>query len=230
MKTLMPTILAVALLAAGVTGAQTTPGRDYRGEVWTWDAQRGTVTLLQGSQAVRVRVTPDQLKGLRMHETTTVHGVADGPAPLEQVMTPGPSAFVGRGPAQEVAVTGTVAAVDARGVITIDAGNRRVQVWTAQPGGSQFKVGDSVDARIRVQPGTVAPASGAAPSGTTAPTSVRTQPGDYAVFVGSVTAEDAAGGITIDTPRGPITFPMPQGTRPPAGEIVEVSTEVRPAR
>jgi hypothetical protein len=232
MRTAVSTFFVVALLAGCATQrvAQTTPGQDYRGEVWTWDEQRGTVTLLQGSQVVRVRVTPDQMNGLRMHEIMTVHGVAEGPVALEQVVIPGPTTFVGRSPAQDIDVTGTVTAIDPRGVMTIDAGGRSVPVWTAQPGASEFKVGDRVHARISVQPGTVVPASGAVVSGMAPAASVRTEPGDYAVFVAPVTGADAGGAITLDSPRGLIVLPMPSGAPQGAGGFVEVRSEVHPAQ
>ncbi len=222
MRKLTPLGLVVALLV-GCASVVTAPGQDYRGEVWTWDTQRNTVTLLQGTQAVRVRVTPDQMKGLRMHEMTTVRGVAEGPVALEQVMKPGPGAFVGRGPSQEIVVTGTVADVNSSGVMTIDASGRRVQAWMAQPGTSQFKVGDSVRARLTVQPGTVVP-------GTPPVAPIGTEPGDYAIFVAPVTADDPAGTITLDTPRGPVILPMPPGARQWKGAIVEVRSEIHPAR
>jgi hypothetical protein len=223
MKKVRSTFVVLALFAGCATQRVATPGQDYRGEVWTWDAQRATVTLLQGTQAVRVRVTPDQMKGLRMHEITTIHGVAEGPVPLEQVTIPGPAAFVGRAPAQEIDVNGTVAAVDSRGMMTIDAGGQRVQAWTAQPGASQFKIGDSVRAHITVQPGTVV-------SGTASGAPARSEPGDYAVFVAPVTAADSAGALTLDTPRGPMVLPMPPGAGSWVGEVVEVRSEVHPAR
>jgi hypothetical protein len=232
MRKAMSTFFVMALLAgcASQRVAQTGPGQDFRGEVWTWDQQRGTVTLLQGSQVVRVRVTPDQMRGLRMHETATVHGVSEGPVPLEQVLIPGPSRFIGRGPAQDIDVTGTVASIDPRGVMTIDADGRRIPVWTARPGGSEFKVGDRVHARISVQPGTVVPASGETVSGVAPAASVRTEPGDYAVFVAPVTAADPDGAITLDSPRGPIVLPMPSGAGQWAGRFAEVRSEAHPAQ
>jgi hypothetical protein len=222
MRKLMPLVLVVALVV-GCASVVTAPGQDYRGEVLTWDKQRNTVTLLQGTQAVRVRVTPDQMNGLRMHDIATLRGVAEGPVPLEQVMKPGPGAFVGRGPAQEIVVTGTVADVNSSGVMTIDAGGRRVQVWMAQPGTSQFKLGDSVRARVTVQPGTVV-------SGTPPVAPIGTEPGDYAIFVAPVTADDPAGTMTLDTPRGPVILPTPPGARQWKGELVEVRSEIHPAR
>ncbi len=233
MRTLMPAVLLVVLLAAcasprGTT--QTPPGQDYRGEVVAWDEQRRTVTLLQGAQPLRVRVEADEMNGLRMHELRTVHGVAEGPVSLEQVTRPGPAAFAPGSPAQPIDVKGTIAVIDPSGVLTIQAGGRAVQVWTAQPGASQFKVGDPVHARITVQPGTVVPASGATATGPAPGASIGTEPGDYAVFVGRVTTHDAAGTITIDTPRGTIMLPVPPGPRQWAGEMVEVRSEVHPAR
>ncbi len=232
MRKVIPTLFVLGLAAACATQreAQTAPGQDYQGEVLGWDEQRRTITLLQSAEAVRVRVAAAEMNGLRMHEIRTVHGVADGPVLLKEVMRPGAGTFVARGPAQHINVDGTVAAIDSRGVITISTGTRSVHVWTAQPGSSQFKVGDDVHARITVQPGTVVPASQPVATTTTAGGSELREPGEYAVVVGPVTAEDRAGAITVDTPRGGITLPMSLGGRHWTGEIVEVRTEVHPAR
>ncbi|MBI1847615.1 MAG: hypothetical protein HY294_02445 [Candidatus Rokubacteria bacterium] len=229
MRLLISTLVAVTLLAGCASQTRVVaPGQKFQGEVWTWDEQRTTITLLQGAQAVRVRVTPDQMIGLRMHETRTVWGEADGPVPLARFLLPGPTAFVARGSADRMDVVGNVVALDARGVITIDSGGRLVQVWSAEVGSSQFKAGDPVRARIIVQPGTVVPAS--APVSPAPSASVSTEPGEYASVVGPVTAVDASGALTVTTPRGPILIALPPGGSRHAGEMVEVRSEVHPAK
>src|SRR4051812_16013146 len=49
-------------------------GPAYTGEVWTWDEQDSTVTLRRGAENIRVKVTPDQLRGLELHQKATVRG------------------------------------------------------------------------------------------------------------------------------------------------------------
>jgi hypothetical protein len=232
MRMLVPGGLLLVFLAACAgprETAQTAPGQDYQGEVVAWDTQRRTITLLRGAQALRVRVGTDEMNGLRMHEFRTVHGVAEGPVSLEETTRQGPAVFAPGSPAQEINVTGTVAAIDPSGVLTIQAAGQAVQVWTAQPGTSQFKVGDVVQARITVQPGTLVPASGAATAA--APGALAgTEPGDYAVFVGRVITHDPAGTIVIDTPRGTNRLPVPPGERQWTGQMVEVHSAVHPAK
>src|SRR5688500_4743921 len=75
----------VALLAGCATAPQPAPAgaQRFTGDVWTWNTQESTVTIMQdGGQAVRVKVTPDQLRTLRHHQWTTVTGVPIGPADL----------------------------------------------------------------------------------------------------------------------------------------------------
>ncbi|HEU5322187.1 MAG TPA: hypothetical protein VFX28_15395, partial [Methylomirabilota bacterium] len=69
MKT-TPGFIALALLLAACATPAPRPapaaGNLYSGEVWTWDERESTVTLRQGGQQIRVKVSPDQLVGLTL--------------------------------------------------------------------------------------------------------------------------------------------------------------------
>src|SRR5687767_13930100 len=68
----------IALLAGCATAPPPAPSagmQRFTGDVWTWDTQESTVTMMQdGGRAVRVKVSPDQLRTLRHHQWTTVTG------------------------------------------------------------------------------------------------------------------------------------------------------------
>src|SRR5688572_30203727 len=58
----------IALLAGCATAPAPAPSagmQRFTGDVWTWDTQESTVTMMQdGGRAVRVKVSPDQLRTL----------------------------------------------------------------------------------------------------------------------------------------------------------------------
>src|SRR5687768_4480585 len=70
MKRVAAAALTASLLAAGCAtqSASRAPGTTFTGEVWTWDENESTVTLRDGMEQVRVKVTPDQIRGLRLHQ------------------------------------------------------------------------------------------------------------------------------------------------------------------
>ena len=234
----MKTITAFLVVAALVVGGLSAPARAadtaFTGEVWTWDEQTNTVTLRQGLQTIRVKVNPDQLVGLRPHETKTIYGELAPPAELPLVVVEGPpSAVVPRGPADELEVSGTVAAVDPGGRISVNAPQGTVQVWRAT-GGLAFAPGARVRVRMRVQPLDVVPARPGQARATAPPAlepsaSPRAEPGDYAVIMGRVLAVDPSGRLTVDSSRGPINVLVPTATRYRVSDTVEVRTSVHPA-
>src|SRR5204863_10184003 len=92
------------------------PADTYTGEVCTWDARETTVTLRQGSQTFRVKTTPDQMRGLQLHQIATIRGQVAPPAELPRTMTPAvPMTAVPRGPVDQQTVAGKVTAVDPNG-------------------------------------------------------------------------------------------------------------------
>lgn len=231
-------LLVAVVLAAGcvTTTAVTPPGTTaFNGEVWTWDEQENTVTLRQGTRDIRVNVTPDTIRGLRLHETKTIYGTLAAPKDLPLIVVEGPSTVVPRGPADEAEVAGTVAAVDA-GTVVVNTPQGPVKVWRATDG-LPFAPGANVRVRMRAQPLDVVlirPTPGqpavVAPTPALDPAAApRTDPGDYAVVMGRILAVDPSGRVTVDSARGPITVRVANVTRYKVGDTVEVRTSVHPA-
>src|SRR5262245_38581691 len=82
------------------TAAQAQGVQSFTGEVWTWDTRENTVTLRQGAQEIRIKTTPDQLKGLQHHQITTIRGQLAPPADIVTTITPAaPMTAVPRGSA-----------------------------------------------------------------------------------------------------------------------------------
>jgi hypothetical protein len=229
--------VCVLIVAATVAGCATTsatpPGTAFTGEIWTWDEQTNTVTLRQGSRDIRVNISPDQMAKLRLHETKTVYGELAPPAELPLVLVEGPSTVVPRGAADEMEVTGTIAAVDPAGRIIVNAPQGAVQVWRATDGVA-FTPGGTARVLMRVQPldvvlirpgQTVVSASATVIDPAASP---RTEPGDYAVIVGRVIAVDPSGRLTVDSSRGPVNVWVPNPGRYKPNDTVEVRTSVHP--
>lgn len=200
----------------------------YTGEVWTWDEQANTVTLRQGTQTVRVKVTLDQLVGLRLYQTATVCG-EPAAAEIERITQPAGS-LVPRGPAEDVELTGTVDRVDPAGTVSITSPRGPVTVWVATPGSTPFRAGDQVRVRVHVQPLELVAGKGGQPPAPDVAASVATEPGEYAVVRGPITASDPAGRLTVQSPRGPVTVWVQNGDRYPTGNSVEVRTSVHQVR
>ncbi len=233
------TTVVVAGLAAGCahttasSPAALAQSSAYSGEVWTWDSDTNVVTLRQGVHTVRVLVTPDQIQSLRLHENATVHGVQVGPAEITQVIVPSPPmAAVPHGPASHAAMSGTVSAVNPTNVVSIDSQHGHVVVWGARDAASRFAPGTAVQVDVTVQRMDLVPEATQAAAGATPSASPQvpasTEPGDQAVVVGRVLASDpAAGTVTVDSPRGPITVWIPDAAAYPAGTTVRVTTSIR---
>ena len=227
-------IFVAAALAFGcATTTAAPPGTTaFTGEIWTWDEQENTITLRQGLRDIRVQVTPDHLIGLQLHSTRTVYGTLAPPKELPFVLVEGPSTVVPRGPADEMQVTGTVAAVDPAGKIVVNTPQGAVQVWRAS-NGIALTPGSNVRVNIRVQPMDVvlvragqAVATNPVPVAIDPSASPRMEPGDYAVIMGRVLAVDPSGSLTIDSARGPVMVRVPNATRYKVNDTVEVRTSV----
>lgn len=228
MNRFLPWLMALAFVGCA-TQAPSPPaaGTTFTGEVWIIDEQTNTVTLRQPGQTVRVKVSRDQLTGLRPYQNVTLRGELAPPPEMSQISPPG--TLVARGAADELEVTGTVASVDSTGTAAITSQRGPVQVWVATPN-SALRSGDAVRVRMLVQPLELQPAAGGAPATSQPQPPAATEPGDYAVVRGPVRAIDQAGRLTVDSPRGPIQVWVPQAGRYKAGDWVEVVTAVRPTR
>jgi hypothetical protein len=219
--------IAIALmLAACATAPPAPPTEPFTGEVWGWDQQANIVALRQGGDVIHVKVTPDQVAGLRLHETVTVRGELTTTAIERTILVP-------RGAAASAETTGKVTRVDPAGTVAIDSGQGPLSVWIGTPGAQPFATGDAVRVRLQVQPleqaspppGDVSPAAMAGP-----PVPSASEPGEYAVVRGRVTSVEPAGSLTVESLRGPVIVWLPAGTTLRVGDWVTVQTSVHPAR
>jgi hypothetical protein len=232
MKTALVALFSLVLAACAPTAPPPpASGQAFRGTVWTWDEQGSIVTLRQGERLVRVKVTPDQIAGLQLHQMVTVRGEEVASEVEHHVLPPG--RLVTRGPATTAEATGTVARVQPSGVVAIDSARGPVTIWIATPGAQPFKAGEPVRVRVQVQPlellpppepGEVAPAAHAEPAAR-----IGAEPGEYATLRGRVTAVEA-GRLTLESSRGPVTVWFSDGGVVRVGEWVEVRTSVHPMR
>jgi hypothetical protein len=229
---LMSLILSLILLplfgcASRTATTAQVPGDTFKGEVWTWDERENTVTLRQGAQFVRVKTTPDQIKGLELHQTATIRGQLAPPAELPTTVT-GPVAVtpVPRGPIDRQTVTGTVTAVDPSGRLSIDSQRGPLHVWAASGADRRFKPGDRVQVTMAAQAVDMVPASGAAPGAVVDPSaSTTSQPGDAAVVTGRVIGVDR-GLLVVESPSGPIQVWVSDTPRYGVSQSVQVRTHV----
>jgi hypothetical protein len=204
------------------------PGEPFTGEVWTWDARAGTVTLRQLDRTVRILVTPEQLAGLRRGEVVTIRGRLAPPAEIEHRVEPAlPLAGTPIGPFVQSEATGEVRSIDGEGILTIDASQGRLRVWVATPVGARFVVGGRVRIVASVQrmaPGPAdRPGAAAAPA---LPAAASGELGDHAVVIGRILDIDASGRLTVESPRGPITVWVAERSALRAGDPVQVQTRV----
>jgi hypothetical protein len=223
--------MGVVLLAAGCAGAPRQSvqrqGEKFTGEVWVWDEQRNTVTLRRYTEIVRVKVTPDQLRGLRHHETGTVWGEVEESAPI-QLDRLALAIAEPRGPADVIDLSGTIAAVE-NGRVRISSPQGSVDAWTA-PEGIPLRAGDPVQVEVRVQPlETVQVKAGDARPTAAPDVAAPTRPGPHAAVRGLV-VDAQPSRLTVDSPRGPLMVVVPPGARYRIGDAVEVRTAVYPAR
>ena len=233
MRIISPLLLAVAVAGCATpttTQGPVSSGTAYRGEVWNFDPQASTVSLRQGANIVRVKVTPEQLDQLELHQIATVYGEPAPPADIERV-TMAPATLVPRGQADQTEARGTVTAIDPAGTVSVDSPRGQLKVWTAVPLVTPLKAGDEVRLQIRVQPLALAP-SGA--TGKPAPPaepslSVTTAPGEYAALTGRVIDVDANGRLTVESLRGPVTVSVTTPAQYQAGEWVEIRTSLHVA-
>jgi hypothetical protein len=237
MKILAAILVAGALLGGcathEMTVAQTTaPVNVYRGEVWTWDPTLNVITLLQGDQKVRVLVTPDQLLGLHERDIVAVRGVPAPPVQLEQfVVQAPPMRAVPTGPVDMTEISGTVAAVDPAGKISIATSRGPIDAWVGTPINDRFRVGTPVQMKTSVQAVSMVPLAGGVASSAPEPAALAaTEPGDHAVITGRILGIDPAGRMTVESPRGPVNVWVPAPQNYAVGQEIQLRTSVTAAR
>jgi len=224
----------VALLGGCATAQPPAPGmQTFAGEVWTWDEPNSIVTIMQdGGRLVRVKVDPETLRALRLHQYTRVSGTPAPPADLVHTVAPaGPVNAVPRGQPEIVEVAGTVATVDAKGRLALTSERGPLHVWVAENAEQRFAQGAPVAVRISVQPVNLVPASAPA-SPTPAPVgapaaSPTSEPGDHAVVTGRIIEINPRGVLVVESPTGPIQVPSDDAGRYKVGDAVQVRTSVR---
>ena len=226
-------LIAVGLALSGCATTSSSPqaasGELYTGTIWNWDEQTNVVTMRRGPETIRIKVTPDQLVGMQLHQTRTVRGTPAGPAEIERVMQPPPAnyAVVPKGTSDTAEVSGKLVTVDPNGTVSISSARGTMRVWVASPSAPTLKAGNDVKLRVAVQPVDIVPRAG----GTQEPPKVTVQqePGEYAVVVGKVTQVDPNGRLVVESPRGPIEVTVTNASQFKVGDMVQVSTSVHPS-
>ena len=138
--------------------------------MWTWDERENTVTLRRGTQDIRVKTTPEQMRGLQLHQMATIRGQLAPPANLPNMVAPAVAMTpVPRGQTDEQTLAGTVTAVDPAGRLSIDSERGALHVWAASGATQRFAVGDKVRVTMAVQAVDMVPASRSASSTPTDP-------------------------------------------------------------
>src|SRR6267378_3925975 len=216
-------LLPLAGCASRTAPAAQAPADTFTGEVWTWDEPENTVTLRQGAQTFRVKTTPEQMKGLQLHQIATIRGQVAPPAELPRTITPAvPMTAVPRGPVDQQTVTGKITAVDPNGRLSIDSERGPLHVW--------FATGDRVQVMMAVQAVDMVPAWRAGAAASTDPSaSMSSQPGDSAVVTGRVMGVDR-GIIVVESPSGPIQVWVGESPRYKVSDAVQVRTNVSKAQ
>lgn len=227
-------LVLVAVLAAGCATTTTTaatppPGQQvYVGEVWGWDEQASTVTLMQTGKRVHVKVSPDQMRTLRLHQTARVVGVPAPPADVVVTRPARPMRPVPRGAAEQVELSGTVAAVDPSGRLSITTDRGPLHIWVAEGAQQRFPKGAPTQVVAIVQPVDMVPATdGSAAPDVAASVAGQPQVGDHAVVTGRIIGVNPEGLLTVESPTGPIQIWVRDASRYRVGDFVQVRTTAR---
>jgi len=224
---------AIILLFAGCATSTTAPAptsgaQIYTGEVWTWDQPNNIVTLYQGGQITRVKVSPETMRTLRLHEQARVPGELASPADLLVVTNTGPMTPVARGQAESMEVKGTVGSVDPQGRIAVTSERGPVHVWAAAGADQRFTKGAPVSVKMTVQPVDMKPvASGQPAPAMAADASPSSEPGDHAVITGRIIGVNPGGILVVESPTGPVQVLVADGAKYKVGDYVEIRTTVR---
>jgi hypothetical protein len=235
MRTLTVIAVAALLFGCATSGpASTADVQTFTGEVWTWNSEESTVTLMQpGGQRVRVKTTPDQMRTLELHSKARVTGTLAPPSEILVTKGPvGPVNPVPKGQPEVVEVNGTVASVDPSGRLALNTPRGPIHVWVAAGAEQRFKAGEPVAVKASIQPVDLVPATAPAtptPAPVGAPAASPTsEPGDHAVVTGRVVGVNPGGVLVVESPTGPIQVLASDGGRYKVGDAVQVRTTVRP--
>lgn len=236
MKTFTLLSAAISLLLVGcathATRAQA-PGTAYTGQVWTWDERESTVTLRRGTEDIRVKVTPDQIRGLQLHQIATVRGELAPPMEIPRIITPAMAVrAVPRGPVDQQVVNGTVTATDPRGRLSIQSERGPLHIWAASGAEQRFQPGAKVRVDISVQAVDMVPAGAGAPAASqpaASPSAPNGQPGDYAIVTGRIMGVDRSGTLVVESPTGPVQVWVADSTKYRVEQPVQIRTHVSTA-
>ena len=226
---------AILLLLAGCATTTTAPAptsgaQIYTGEVWTWDQPNNIVTLYKGGQITRVKISPAEMRTLRLHEQARVTGELAPPADLLTVTNTGPVTFVPRGQAETMEVKGTVASVDPQGRLAVTSDRGPVHVWAASGADQRFTKDAPVTVKMTVQPVDAKPVAAGQPAPATTPAASPTsEPGDHAVITGRIIGVNPGGILVVESPTGPVQVLVTDGGKYKVGDWVEIRTSVRTA-
>jgi hypothetical protein len=223
---LLSVLLPLTGCASGTSTTAQPPGETFTGQVWNWDERENTVTLLRGAETVRIKTTPDQIRGLRLHDRATIRGTIAPPADLVTTVTPAaPMRPVPRGPVDQQTVTGTVTAVDPSGRLSINSDRGPLHVWVASGANQRFATGDKVQVTMAAQAVDMVPVAGAGASAAPADPAASSQPGDSAVVTGRVIGVDR-GLLVVESPTGPVQVWVGDAPRYAVRQSVQVRTHV----
>jgi hypothetical protein len=223
--------VAVSLIVTGCATQSTRPaaaGTAYTGEVWTWDEQESTVTLRRGTEDIRVKVTPDQIRGLELHQKATVRGELAPPMEIPRVLTPAMALRpVPRGPVDQQTVNGVVTAADPRGRLSVESDRGPLHVWAASGADQRFKPGAKVRVEMAVQPVDMIPAGAGAPTTDPAASpSTPSQPGDHAIVTGRIMGIAKNGTLVVESPTGPVQVWVADSSKYRVEQPVQIRTSV----
>lgn len=233
MRALITVIAVIALVAGCATATPTgtqAAGTAFTGEVWTWDERENIVTLRQGTEKIRVQVTPDQMIGLQLNRNVTLRGQLAPPALITQTVSSGPMVAVPRGSAEQAELNGSVKTAGADGRVSIDSPRGPVEIWVATGAEQRFTPGSTVRLVTTVQPVDMVPAD-RAPRATEDPAaSLRTQPGDYSVVTGRIIGVNPNGGLIVESPSGPLQLWVADSSKYRVSDSVQITTSLRRAQ
>jgi hypothetical protein len=222
-------VFGIALLVAGCALNPPPVGQPVTGEVWGWDTQTGTVMVRDDAgKNVRVKVSPDQFRTLRVNQRTTLYGQI---APLEIEQIPAPSQPMTARPtgiADQFETTGTVASISPAGKMEVNSTRGPFELLVPPGTEQRFAVGTPVRVRVSVQPVQLVPTK-TAPAPDPAIVTQK-EPGEYAVVIGRVLQVDPAGVVQVEAPGGAIRVLVPDARRYRADDSVEVRTSVHSAQ
>ena len=190
--------------------------------------------MQDGGQPVRVKVDPETLRTLRLHQFTRVSGTLAPPADLVHTTQPaGPVTAVPKGPGGAGRGDGHGEHRGSRGAASRSTPGEVpcTYGWRRGPSSASPRA-RRCNVRISVQPVDLVPASSPAspapaPVGTPA-ASPTSEPGDHAVVTGRIIGI-TGGVLVVESPTGPIQVVTADGGRYKVGDAVQVRTSVRRA-